>query len=339
MPVNAFISGCAGHALSERERSFLGEARPWGLILFKRNIDSPDQVRRLVDSFRDIAGRADAPVLIDQEGGRVQRMGPPHWPAYPRAAVLGRLAGDDRATKAELVRLSARLIARDLRDVGIDVDCLPVLDIAVPGSHSVIGDRSYGTDPETVALLGRAAANGLLDEGVLPVIKHIPGHGRVTVDSHHELPVVEADLATLEATDFLPFRRLADMPAAMTAHIVYTALDPAAPATLSPTVIGEVIRKRIGFDGLLLSDDLSMNALAGSLGSRAAAALRAGVDIVLHCNGELDEGEQVAAAAPPLAGRSLERAEAALRRIGHAGAPLDPVDARERLVAALAAVT
>jgi beta-N-acetylhexosaminidase len=238
-----------------------------------------------------------------------------------------------------MARLGARLIADDLLSVGINVDCLPVLDVPVPGSHDVIGDRAYANDPPTVAVLGRAAAEGLLAGGVLPVIKHMPGHGRARADSHHDLPVVEASREELDRIDFEPFRVLADMPLAMTAHVVYTAIDPERPATTSYKVIDEVIRGSIGFEGLLMSDDLSMNALSGSLRERAAAALAAGCDVALHCNGKLDEMRAVAEAAPVLAGQAKQRADNALLRIRHRPEPLDPVDAHARLTAALAMVS
>lgn len=334
MTIRAFIVGCAGTELSADEASFLRRAEPWGVILFRRNVDSPEQVRALTAAIREALGRAEAPILVDQEGGRVQRMGPPKWPAYPSGRVYGGMR--DPALRRGVVRLGARLMAHDLKSVGINVDCAPVLDVPVPGAHGVIGDRAFGSDPETVADLGRAVAEGLLAGGVLPVLKHMPGHGRAGADSHEALPVVEAGLEELEAQDFEPFRRLADMPLAMTAHVVFTALDPASPATTSEIVIRDIVRGRIGFDGLLLSDDLSMQALSGSLRERAEAVFRAGCDLALHCNGKLDEMERVAATAPPLARAARRRAEAALARIGRAPEPFDPVDARAEFEAALA---
>lgn len=308
--VRAFICGCAGHALSDDERRFLDQTQPWGLILFKRNVDTPDQVRRLTETFRESVGRADAPVLVDQEGGRVQRLGPPHWPAYPAGARYSNAGTTDDSEEA--ARLGGRLIAADLRDAGITIDCAPVLDVLTPATHQAIGTRAYGNDPKTVARLGRAFADGLLSGGVLPVIKHMPGHGRAKVDSHVDLPVVDASLDDLNTYDFMPFAALADLPIGMTAHLVYTALDPANPATTSKIVIEQVIRGRIGFDGLLLSDDLSMEALKGSLRDRAAAAISAGVDIALHCNGKIDEARDVAEAVPLLQGKAAERAAHAL---------------------------
>jgi beta-N-acetylhexosaminidase len=332
----AFISGCSGPSLTPDEIAFFREADPWGLILFRRNIGAPEEVLRLTSAFRDAVGRADAPVLVDQEGGRVQRLAPPHWQAYPSARRLGGLHANDPLVRREVVRLNARLIAHDLRRVGITVDCLPVLDVPVPGAHDVIGDRAFAREAETIGVLGRAAAEGLLAGCVLPVMKHIPGHGRAGVDSHLDLPVVTASLAELEEQDYVPFRLLADLPAAMTAHVVYTAIDPDAPGTTSRTVLRKVVRGRIGFDGLLMSDDLSMKALRGTLGERASAALKAGCDLALHCSGVMAEMVEVAGVAPVLKGRGLARARAALARVAHGEEPFDPVDARARLDAALA---
>jgi len=331
----AFVGSCSSLALSADEAAFMRSSQPWGLILFKRNVAAPEQVLRLTESFRDLVGRADAPVFVDQEGGRVQRMGPPHWPAYPAAAVYDRLAGDP-ATKASLIRLATRLIAADLAAVGISVDCLPVLDVPVQGAHGVIGERAYADDPATVGLFGRNAAEGLLAGAVLPVIKHAPGHGRARVDSHVELPTVDCARQLLETTDFVPFRMLRDMPIAMTAHVVYTAIDAQAPATTSKIVVEDIIRGHIGFEGLLISDDLSMQALAGGLRERAVAAFAAGLDVVLHCNGSLSEAEAVASAAPELAGAAQTRAEAALARIARQAEPIDLVEGRAKLAAALA---
>ncbi|HEU6441329.1 MAG TPA: beta-N-acetylhexosaminidase [Microvirga sp.] len=336
MKTRAFIAGCAGHELTPDEAAFFREAAPWGFILFRRNIDNPEQVRALCASLREAVGREEAPILIDQEGGRVQRMGPPHWPKYPSGATYGALHVNDPLVQRELARLGARLIAHDLRAVGVTVDCLPVLDVPSPGAHDVIGDRAYGKTPERVAVLGRAAAEGLLAGGVLPVVKHIPGHGRAGADSHLALPVVEASREELERHDFAPFRMLTDMPLAMTAHVVYTALDPERPATTSPVVIRDVIRGHIGYDGLLMTDDLSMKALSGSFREKTEAAFAAGCDMALHCNGEMEEMSAVAEASPILEGEALLRAEAALARIRHEPEPLDPVDARARLDAALA---
>jgi beta-N-acetylhexosaminidase len=307
---SAVIFGCAGPELSEAERDFFRAADPVGFILFQRNCQAPAQVATLVAALRQAVGRRQAPVLIDQEGGRVARLKPPHWPAYPAPGALAALGGE-RAREA--VWLGTRLIADDLAALGITVDCLPVLDLPAAGADAVIGDRAYGDSPAEVAALGRAACEGLLAGGVLPVLKHMPGHGRATVDTHHALPRVDAPRAVLDAADFAPFRALADMPLAMTAHIVYTAIDADNPATLSRRVIEEVIRTGIGFDGLLLTDDLSMRALGGSFAERAAGALAAGCDVVLHCNGDRTEMTEVAGAVAPLtapARRRLDRAEA-----------------------------
>ncbi len=306
----AVVFGCSGPALTQVERDFFRDSDPLGFILFQRNCDNPDQLRRLVVALRDAVGRADAPVLIDQEGGRVARLKPPHWPAYPAPAAIAALGG---AVAKEAAWLGARLIADDLAALGITIDCVPVLDIPVAGADAVIGDRALGDEPAVVATLGRAVCEGMLAGGVLPVIKHIPGHGRATVDSHHALPRVDAARTTLAASDFAPFRALADMPWAMTAHIVYADIDAGAAATLSRTVIAQVIRAEIGFDGVLVSDDLSMRALGGSFADRAAGALAAGCDVVLHCNGDMTEMTEIAGAAgrlTPAARRRVDRAEA-----------------------------
>jgi beta-N-acetylhexosaminidase len=308
----AFITGLEGLALTPTEREFLRESVPWGLILFRRNIDNPEQVRRLLAAFRGALGNADAPVLIDQEGGRVQRLGPPHWPVYPPGAAYASLYEADPARGLAAAQLGARLIAADLAALGISVDCLPLADVPVPGADSVIGDRAYGSSPSQVAVLGGAVAEGLAEGGVLPVLKHLPGHGRANADSHERLPVVATDRATLEATDFAAFKPLAELPLGMTAHVVYTAIDPVAPATTSPTVIRDVVRDCIGFDGLLMSDDISMGALSGSIAERTRAALAAGCDLILHCNGRLHEMREIAAEAPLLTGDAARRAASAL---------------------------
>ncbi len=302
----AAIFGLAGVELSVGERAFFRDADPLGFILFTRNCLTQEGCA-LVASLRETVGRADAPVLIDQEGGRVARLRPPRWRTYPAAAAIAALPPP---LACEAVRLGARLIADDLAALGITVDCLPVLDLPVADAHSVIGDRAYGTAPDAVASLGAAAGAGLLEGGVLPVIKHIPGHGRAMVDSHRALPIVTASLAQLDATDFAPFRALNAMPWAMTAHVLYTALDGDNPATLSAQVIGETIRGRIGFDGVLLSDDVAMAALPGRPGARAAGALAAGCDVVLHCNGIMDDMIEIAAAAAPLTPAASRRVAA-----------------------------
>jgi len=340
LPVNsqppaALILGCSGWAITETERRLFAATNPLGFILFGRNIDTPDQVRALVAALRESVGRADAPVLIDQEGGRVQRLKPPYWRKAPPGAPFAALADHDRDAAKEALRLNFRLIGRELADLGIDVDCAPVLDVPVLGAHDVIGDRAYGTDPAMVADLARDVIDGLLDEGVLPIVKHIPGHGRATVDSHVDLPVVEESAAILEANDFVPFRALSDAPWGMTAHVVYTAFDRDRPATTSPIVIGEVIRGRLGFDGVLLSDDLSMKALGGRFEDRSNDSLDAGCDIVLHCNGDMDEMAALARVARPLTDRALERlarAEARRRR----PEPFDIAVAQARVEALLA---
>jgi beta-N-acetylhexosaminidase len=308
----AFITGISGTELNDAEREFIRAERPWGFILFKRNIETPEQVATLVRELRSMTGDLDAPVLIDQEGGRVQRLGPPHWPVYPAGAVFGALYDVDRGLGLTAARLSARLIAADLIDLGVTVDCLPLADVPVTGADAVIGNRAYGTEPGKVAAIARAVTEGLEQGGVLPVLKHIPGHGRATADTHFRLPEVDTSKAELERTDFAAFQPLADLPMAMTAHVVFSALDPAHPATTSATIIEQVIRGVIGFQGLLMSDDVSMNALAGSIAERTRAIVTAGCDMVLHCNGKLDEMRAVARETPELSGMALKRAERAL---------------------------
>jgi beta-N-acetylhexosaminidase len=312
MSTRAFITGIAGLELSAAEREFIRSERPWGFILFKRNIETPAQVAQLVAELRSTIGNPDAPVLIDQEGGRVQRLGPPNWPVYPPGAVFGALYDIDPALGLSAARLSARLIADDLIQLGITVDCLPLADVPIDGADAVIGSRAYGTEPEKVAAIARAVTDGLEQGGVLPVLKHIPGHGRATADTHFKLPEVDTPQKELERTDFAAFRPLADLPMAMTAHVVFSALDPVHPATTSATIVEQVIRGVIGFQGLLMSDDVSMNALAGSIAERTRAIVTAGCDMVLHCNGRLDEMQEVARETPELSGKALERAERAL---------------------------
>jgi len=328
----ALITDVTGLSLTPQERAFLREADPWGFILFKRNVGTPEQVRALVESMREAVERADAPVLIDQEGGRVQRLGPPHWPSYPPGAHYGHIYDRDPEEGLAAARLGARLIASDLASLGITVDCLPIADVPISEADPVIGNRAYGTTAAKVAAIGGAVAEGLMASGVLPVLKHLPGHGRATADSHHRLPVVSTDRAMLESTDFAAFRPLAKLPMGMTAHVVFSAIDPVAPATTSVTMVREVIRGFIGFDGLLMSDDLSMNALSGTLAERARATLAAGCDLVLHCNGSLAERGEVADACPPLAGDARRRADAALR-IRRDPAPFDIAAAREEFAA------
>ena len=333
---SAAILGCSGLTLSREEQAFFRDVRPWGFILFARNVESPDQVRKLVDELRATVDRDDAPVLIDQEGGRVQRLGPPHWRRYPPGRAYGELPANDPLLQREIVRLGARLLAHDLAELGINVDCVPVLDVPVDGAHDVIGDRAYARTPEGVARLGRAACEGLIAGGVLPVVKHIPGHGRARADSHLDLPVVETPYEELDAWDFAPFKALSDMPMAMTAHVVYAAVDPRRPATTSKTAMRKVIRQAIGFDGLVMSDDLSMKALGGDFASRARASLAAGCDVVLHCNGDLDEMRAVIAGTRELSGPAARRAKAALARLAKVPEPLDLEAARARFDAAFA---
>jgi len=351
----AVIFGLAGPQASDDELRFFRDADPLGFILFARNCVEPVQVRALVETLRGTVGRADAPVLIDQEGGRVQRLRPPHWRAAPPAAVFGALCGDEsdddsgddidddsrgRSRAAvEACYLNARLLGCELSALGISVDCAPMLDVRQPFGHDIIGDRAFAFDPQTVALLGRATCSGLLAEGVLPVIKHIPGHGRATLDSHLALPVVDAPLADLERVDFAPFAALAHhAPMAMTAHVVYSAIDPLAPASTSRAVVERAIRGAIGFDGLLISDDLCMRALAGTPVERAAAVLAAGCDVALHCNGELPEMRAVADACPPLTAMAQERiARAEVLRRAPIAAPLDRPEAERRLAVLLGA--
>lgn len=313
------IFGCAGTELSAQEADFFAQTRPAGLILFARNCETPDQIRRLIGAFRDTQQGEDRLILVDQEGGRVARLRPPHWPSYLPAADFGKLAAVDLDQAIEAVRLNTRLIAHDLADLGFNVDCLPVLDVPNVGAHDVIGDRAYGEDPALVARLGRAACEGLLAGGVLPVIKHIPGHGRAGVDSHESLPRVDTSLQELKQTDFVPFKALAAEALAMTAHVVYEAIDGDVPATTSHKVIENIIRGEIGFDGLLMSDDLSMNALDGSIADRTRLSLAAGCDIVLHCNGDFGEMTDVAGSLSPMT-------EAASRRLSAAHSCLRPAE-------------
>ncbi len=325
----ALILGCSGLTLSLQEESFFHDVNPWGFILFARNIESPNQVRELTSSLRETVKRSHAPIFIDQEGGRVQRLTPPHWLSYPPTnTYLKGHTPHDLSLAADDVWKASRLLAHDLREVGITANCMPVLDLAIPGAHSVIGNRAYSQNPQEVATLGRAAAQGLLAGNVLPVIKHIPGHGRALVDSHDHLPEVDTPLNVLEAEDFMPFKALADMPLAMTAHIIYTALDPSEPATTSLPIIQDVIRRFIGYNGFIMSDDVAMKALSGSLSSRAQKALHAGCDAILHCNGILSEMEELSKIVPELSKRGKERAEQALALINHPPQPFHREEAQ-----------
>lgn len=307
----AFISGCSGYELLPEEVAFFRSEDPWGLILFRRNCGDPEQLATLVTSFRAAVGRSNAPVLIDQEGGRVQRLRPPCWPSFPPAKRFGDLYEKDPRRARRAAFLGARLIAHELFSLGITVDCLPLLDMCFEDTIDAIGDRAYSSEPDIVADLGRAAYGGLLEGGVLPVIKHLPGHGRAGVDSHLELPRIRAGRDELEE-DYRPFRAFSDAPLAMTAHLLYEAIDGDLPATQSRDVIQGIIRNEIGFHGCLMSDDISMKALGGDMHERAAACFAAGCDIVLHCNAEMPEMTAVAIAAPELAGEAYARCEAAL---------------------------
>jgi len=332
----ACIFGCDGTALTGDEQRLFRETDPLGFILFQRNCESPSQVRALIADMRRCVGRQDAPVLVDQEGGRVQRLKPPTWRKAPAAAVIGDLATRNLPGAIEAARLNARLIAEELVALGFNADCAPVLDLRLPITHKAIGDRAYSDDPAIVTALGRAACEGFIAGGIIPVLKHMPGHGRAVADSHIELPRVSAPADELARTDFVPFRALRDMPWAMTAHILFTTLDAAAPATASKSIIENVIRGAIGFHGLLFSDDLSMQALEGTLGQRAARALAAGCDVALHCNGKMDEMRQVAESVPPLTPAAMERVAAGLR-IVDAGERIDIAAVQARFEALLAA--
>lgn len=314
MPLSAVIFGLEGTALTPAEAAFFQDVMPYGFILFARNCESPAQVKRLTASLRELVGRERLPILIDQEGGRVARLKPPHWPSFPAARRFADIYERDRSAAERACYLNARLIAHELSLLGITVDCAPVADVPVPGAHDIIGDRAFGYSPEQVSALARAQAEGLMKGGIVPVLKHIPGHGRAFADSHEELPTVDTPLDMLRKSDFMPFTALSDLPMGMTAHVLYTALDDKRMATLSPTVI-RFIREDIGFQGLLMSDDLSMKALGGDYTVRARNVLAAGCDAVLHCNGRMQEMKAVAEGLQPLAGAALERAEAALRCI------------------------
>ena len=324
----AAILGCAGPRLSAEEARFFREADPFGFILFARNCEGADQIRALTGALRDAVGR-DAPILIDEEGGRVARLPEGVGRRWPPPLDAVRAAG---ARAAEMMRLRYRLIAAELRALGIDVNCAPLADVATPGTHPFLRNRCYGETPDAVATIARAGAEGLLEGGVLPVLKHIPGHGRARADSHLALPRVEAPAEALRATDFAPFAALADLPMGMTAHVVYAALD-ARPATTSPAMI-RLIRGELGFAGLLMTDDISMQALSGPVGQRAAEALAAGCDVVLHCNGDLAEMEAVAQAAGGMSAESRARAVAALSQRPTAPPPVD-IPALEAKLAAM----
>ncbi len=311
MTLSAAIYGLEGTALTADEASFFRDANPYGFILFTRNCESPAQVKKLTDALRSLTGRDRLPILIDQEGGRVARLKAPHWPQFPAAKAFADAARRDKEKSMRATYLNARLMAQELYALGVTVDCAPVADLPSDGAHDVIGDRAFGYTPEQVSVLARAQARGLLDGGIVPVVKHIPGHGRAKADSHEELPVVDAPLDVLRKTDFLPFKALSDLPMAMTAHVLYTAIDNKRMGTVSPRVI-KLIREEIGFKGLLMSDDLSMKAMQGDFSERAADVLAAGCDVVLHCNGKMEEMRGVAEGTAPLGGDHLTRAESAM---------------------------
>ena len=335
MAVTPAIFGLAGPQLSREERAFFADARPAGYILFKRNCVDRAQLRALTDSLRALEGRADVAILIDQEGGRVARMQPPEWPAFPAGGAFEALYRRAPASAIAAAEANAEALGLMLAEVGVTVDCAPILDGRHAGADEVIGDRAYGDDPLAVAAIGRAVLDGLARAGIVGIIKHMPGHGRVRVDSHKELPIVDAPAAALDE-DLLPFRRLAARAAiGMTAHIVYPAWDPTAPATLSPTVIERVIRSQIGFAGLLMTDDIDMKALSGTPAEKACAALAAGCDLVLDCWARMDEMTAIAAAAPPITAAAQARLDAAMASVrpGDPARFADLVATRDRLLA------
>ncbi len=330
--MKACILGCGGPALTPRERAYFREADPYGFILFERNCHSPDQLRALVADLRDAVGRR-APVLVDQEGGRVQRLRPPAWRRYPPAGLFGALMEENVPVAVELVGLTAQLIANDLRNgPDIDVNCAPVLDLRLDGAHGIIGDRAFSSEADQVALLGTSWIGGLKAGGVVPVMKHLPGHGRASCDSHLSLPVIDTPAEELAYNDFMTFRMVGGqhpgLPG-MTGHLLFPGIDPHLPVTLSPVLLEELVRGYIGLTGLLISDDLSMKALEGPLADRAAAACRAGCDVALHCNGRFEEMVSVADAVPVLAGAARERAVALMEDAETLRAGAEQVDARE----------
>jgi beta-N-acetylhexosaminidase len=333
--VTPLILGLSGPALTDDERAFFTDIQPAGFILFRRNVVDRPQLQALTDDLRAVSGRADVPILIDQEGGRVARMQPPEWEAFPSGAAFDALYEIAPMSAIEAIRANTQALAVMLREVGINVDCLPLLDVRQPGAHDIIGDRALGSEPLRVAALGRATIEGLRAGGVVGVIKHVPGHGRALADSHVELPMVEADAEALE-TDLAPFIRLADAPMAMTAHVVYTAWDPDQCASLSPKVIGEIIRGRIGFDGLLMSDDLGMHALKGDFADRTAGVIAAGCDVALHCSGDMAEMRACAGAVGTISAKGRERLGAAMATIAGDADTLgfaELIDKRDALLA------
>ncbi|MEM9359585.1 MAG: beta-N-acetylhexosaminidase [Pseudomonadota bacterium] len=327
---SALIVGLAGPTLQREEAVFLQQVRPAGLIIFARNVEHPDQLRRLIEDAKAALAGPDCLVMVDQEGGRVQRLREPHWTALPAAARYGQAYRDTPERALQMLAQLSTLCAAELRDVGINTNCAPCLDLPIEGAHDVIGDRAYGHSPSDIAKFGQTVAESFMSMAVLPVIKHIPGHGRAMVDSHQRLPVVDTKWHELNDTDVAPFRSLNHLPAAMTAHIVYSDIDSNAPATTSQTVITDVVRDKIGFDGLLMSDDLSMSALSGAIGDRAAAVRRAGCDLVLHCNGNLTEMRAAAEHSGNLSGRSGERFRAACAIVQKDVFPPDLPEMREQ---------
>ncbi|MEK6746924.1 MAG: beta-N-acetylhexosaminidase [Pseudomonadota bacterium] len=315
--LSAAIFGISGTSLTPQEISFFSRVNPFGYILFARNCESPEQIKALVRKLKELFGRDNLPILIDQEGGRVARLKPPHFPVFPPAGSFAELAGKDLEAAKKATYLNARLIAYELYNLGITVNCAPLADLPVPGAHDIIGDRAFGKTTKQVIELADSFAQGLIDGGVIPILKHIPGHGRAFADSHLELPVVDAPIEILRQTDFVTFKALAHLPMAMTAHVLYTAIDPEKMATVSPRAIS-LIRNELGFDGLLMSDDLSMKAMQGDFTQRARDVLNAGCDVVLHCNGDMAEMLEVEKGLCELSGKSLERAKKSMVGAGRA---------------------
>ncbi len=318
----AIILGCAGKSLSDGERDFFAATDPLGFILFRRNVDSPAQVAALAAELRRVVGRDDAPILIDQEGGRVARLGPPDWPRLPPARQIGFLVEQNLQAGSETARAAGRVIGSMLAVLGLDVACAPVADLLLPETHDVIGDRAYAQDPKLVGLLANEMAAGLRDAGVTAIVKHIPGHGRATADSHLALPRIDADFNTLDATDFGAFKIARDIPWAMVAHCIYTAIDRELPASISTGCI-DVIRDHIGYDGVLIADDIGMKALQGSLAENAAATLAAGCDLTLHCSGIMAEMQEIAPVVPPLTDAAFARLAQGKAWLGQDRLPFD----------------
>ena len=329
--MKAAILGCSGLTLREEERQFFAKHEPVGFILFGRNIQSPEQVMSLVSALKDCIAASNPLILVDQEGGRVARLRPPHWSKYPPAAQIGALYHQDNSEGELAAQLLGRLLGDDLAALGVNVDCAPVLDVHCEGAHDIIGDRAFGDTAEAVAHLGRKVGEGLMNSGVLPVVKHIPGHGRAGVDSHKALPIVDTPIDVLKRTDFAAFQKYADAPMAMTAHVIYSAIDSESPATISQTVLRDIVRDYIGFNGLLMSDDLSMEALRGDMTSRTNAAIEAGCDIALHCNGDLTEMSDVVAACGVLTSQGKSRLDRAVASVSGPDAMINHDDAMDTL--------